>query len=687
MSSGLYQIDKLDSENYDGWKIQMRSVLIHCDLWGYVSGTHVVPTDGNALTTYTSKDQKALATIVLSVKASQLLHVSKCKTSEEAWKALEEVHCPRGPARKVTIFKQLLALKMIEGKTMEKHLSDFADLSEKLLQIDIKIEDELLAIILLSSLPIEYENFVVAIESRDDLPNTSALKTKLLEEAKRRENVLPANENKERAFFQKNKNKQKENKDSSKEPNHSNSRNKYMSRKCYRCNRKGHYASSCRSQIDPKNANNSSAASFAMLNVIDTDIELSKSDWVFDSGSTCHMCCDKSKFCSTKPHKEKIELAGEKYLNSESIGEIILETENMKVTLRDVLYVPQLKTNFLSIGKVTSNNYNIKFNGVNAIIRNQKGTEILRAPKAGYLYVYNEKYEHSNTEKLCAARLTNENFLVWHRRYGHLNAASLSSLHKNNMVLGLNLKGKEDVVDCKTCFRGKMTVLPFPNTTVRSKEKLELIHSDICGPMKNKSLGHYSYFVLFIDDFSRKMFVYFLKNKSDVFEAFKEFKMKVELETGKRIKILRTDNGGEYLSSNFSNFLKSAGIKRQLTAPYTPQQNGVAERANRTVVEMARCMLLDASLPEFLWGEAVNTAVYLRNRSPTKALKNQTPLQAWSNIKPNVSHLRMFGCKAIMLEKRPYSGKFGAKGFQCVLVGYSSESKAYRLYDSTARKI
>lgn len=161
---------------------------------------------------------------------------------------------------------------------------------------------------------------------------------------------------------------------------------------------------------------------------------------------------------------------------------------------------------------------------------------------------------------------------------------------------------------------------------------------------------------------------------------------KVEREMEKKIKILRTDNGGEYVSGDFKKFLESEGIQRHLTVEYTPQQNGVAERANRTLVEMARCMLMSSNLPESLWGEAINTAAYLRNRSPTKLLQC-TPYEAWCGNKPSVHHLRIFGSKAIVLNKRPGKSKFAAKSYECFIVGYSPESKAYRLYDPATRQI
>jgi len=149
---------------------------------------------------------------------------------------------------------------------------------------------------------------------------------------------------------------------------------------------------------------------------------------------------------------------------------------------------------------------------------------------------------------------------------------------------------------------------------------LSLVHSDICGPINVESAGGARYFVTFIDDYSRYTVTVMLRNRSDVVQAFKDYKQKMENLTNKRIKKLRTDNGKEYVSKEFSDFLRQEGITRQLSVEYTPQQNGVAERANRTLVEMARCIMLQANLPQSMWAEAVNTATYLRNRCATKSL-------------------------------------------------------------------
>jgi len=198
--------------------------------------------------------------------------------------------------------------------------------------------------------------------------------------------------------------------------------------------------------------------------------------------------------------------------------------------------------------------------------------------------------------------------------------------------------------------------------------------------MSTESIGGAKYFVTFIDDSSKYTEVAMLRNKSDVTQAFKNYKQRVENQTGLRIKRLRTDNGREYLSKDFNDFLKEEGIQRQLSVEYTPQQNGVAERANRTLVEMARCMMLQANFPDSLWAEAINTAAYLRNRCATKSLDGITPFEAWTQRKPYVGFFRTIGSKTIALNKNRKGKKFQPKGEEYLLIGYSEESKAYRLW-------
>ena len=216
---------------------------------------------------------------------------------------------------------------------------------------------------------------------------------------------------------------------------------------------------------------------------------------------------------------------------------------------------------------------------------------------------------------------------------------------------------------CEDCVEGKMHCQPFKSVgeSHRSSRKLQLVHSDVCGPM-DESIGGKCYFVSFIDDFSQCCAMYFMNSKSEVFEKYRGFVAIATNESGQRIGTLKTDNGSEYLFKEFQTYLKSKGIKHQLSIPHTPEQNGVAERMNTTIVESARAMMSHANLPSSFWAEAVATAVYVRNRSESSALReNMTPFERWYGRKPDVSHFRVFGCRAYT-HPRPSVSKAGQEG-------------------------
>ncbi|MCO5578866.1 hypothetical protein L7F22_032713 [Adiantum nelumboides] len=276
---------------------------------------------------------------------------------------------------------------------------------------------------------------------------------------------------------------------------------------------------------------------------------------------------------------------------------------------------------------------------------------------------------------------------LWHARFGHVGYGSLMTLQRHNMVHDLSLLMPPRHV-CEGCVLGKMHRFAFSQDgSVRATRKLQLVHSDVCGPMRTPSVGNSLYFVTFIDDFFRFCWVYPLKAKSDVFAVFQHYVSMVENETGCKVQTLRTDRGGEYMSGAFKDSLGKKGIKHQCTMPYTPQQNGVAERKNRSLMEMARCMLKAKSLPHKLWMEAVACVAHVLNRCPTRALKIITPYESWYDKKPSVSYLRVFGCLAYAHIPQQLRGKLDDKAVKLIFVGYSSGSKGYRLYNPATNKI
>jgi transposase InsO family protein len=230
---------------------------------------------------------------------------------------------------------------------------------------------------------------------------------------------------------------------------------------------------------------------------------------------------------------------------------------------------------------------------------------------------------------------------LWHRRLYHIYYRSLPTLGK--MVTCLPEIQIQHKGVCRGCALGKNVKGSFLSSVNRSNEILDLIHSDVCGPMTVASLNGYFYYVLFIDDHSQKIWIYFLKNKDGVLAIFQEFKAQVENLTGRKIKVLRSDNGGE-CTKDFSNFVIEEGIKKEYTVPYNPQQNGVAERKNITIIEATKAMIHDHSLPMILWAKACMTIVYVQNMSPRHIFKNITPKEAFTGVNPEIGHFMIFGC-------------------------------------------
>ena len=270
---------------------------------------------------------------------------------------------------------------------------------------------------------------------------------------------------------------------------------------------------------------------------------------------------------------------------------------------------------------------------------------------------------------------------LWHLRLGHIGHSGLDTIVKKNYGIGIGLTSVKQWELCGGCALGKQTRVNFmPKSPHHAKELLEGIHSDVCGPMQSTTFSGKRYFVTFTDEYSHFTTAFLLRNKSEVADKFAELVALAETQTGKVVKTLRCDNGGEYKSGDMAKFCKQRGIEQKFTPPYTPQLNGVAERMNRTLVECARCMIEHAGLPKTYWGEAIMTSVFLRNRCPTRSIvMDMSPYQVWTERKPVLTNLKVFGCHAFVTVPKQKRSKLDARSIRCRFLGYSEHEKAYRL--------
>eukprot|EP00253_Pinus_taeda_P003200 PITA_03200 len=369
--------------------------------------------------------------------------------------------------------------------------------------------------------------------------------------------------------------------------------------------------------------------------------------WYVYSGSSCHMT-GVHEYLELSESGTNIEvvLDDDRVVRVVGVGTLTFQRESkpsLKVSY--VLYVPGMKKNLISISALEDRGYEVLFRG-GQVLMYPRGTPADSARVIGVRHakVYKFAFEplltlSSSTDNRASSSELCE---IWHRRIGHMYHGALRTLRE--ITTGVPDFSTDHFDTCRGCAMGKFSKSPFPRSDSRVTGIFDLIHSD-------------------------------------------EFRALVETQTGRKIKSLRLDNGGEYTLGEFVDYFAEAGIRREFTVPYNPQQNGVAERKNRSIVGVAKAMLHDQGLPLFLWAEACNTAVYLQNRSLHRALGHMTREEAFSGKKPDIGHLRIFGCitySYIPKEKRTKLEPTAEKG---IFVGYSETSKAFRIYIPAQKKV
>ncbi|UYV68055.1 hypothetical protein LAZ67_5002921 [Cordylochernes scorpioides] len=394
-----------------------------------------------------------------------------------------------------------------------------------------------------------------------------------------------------------------------------------------------------------------------------------KDSWIADSGATDHMTSRREWFSTFEEIPEGVHpvcLEDGKKIYAKGKGNIdilsYVDSQKINATLLDVLYIPELETNLFSISTATKHGLTLICKGNQIKLTKNSKVLVTGIKENSNLYRIFIKAKQSSQTHVAQLSLD-----IWHQRMGHVNPVELTQMFENNVFEeDIKIRENPDSLLCEACIYGKQNRKVFhASTSPNSTYPGELIYSDVCGPMSKRSPGGSLYFVSFKDDFSRFRVAYFIRHKSDVLEKFKEFVKRVRTETGNKIKRFRTDNGTEFLNKNFSDYLKSLGIVHELTAPYTPEQNGISERDNRTIVESARCLLHGRKMPLELRAEAVNTAVYLLNRCTTKVLGNSTPYEIWYKRKPSILHLKTFGCNAYVHIPKDNRKKLDKKKESC----------------------
>ncbi|KAG8485839.1 hypothetical protein CXB51_019238 [Gossypium anomalum] len=687
-----------NGEGFHIWVVKMRTYLQAFDLWEVVN-TDVEPAPLRANPTVAqirqhaderTKRHKAMSCIQNCVSDVIFTRIMACETPKQAWDKLKEEFQGTERTRQqqlLNLRRDFENLKMKEEETVKQYSDRIMAVVNSIRLLGEQFSEARIVEKVLSTLPERYEAKISSLEDSRDLATISLTELINALYAQEQRRASRMEEHQEGAFQAKVKAtsstsaykgkkswKNRPKPDAArggdrlyrfcKKPGHSEARCWFRpDAVCQYCKKKGHVETVCKEKGRPVQNQPQSKGEEAQVAEDSSDHEeqvfavsclAGKSKglkgWLLDSGCTNHMSPDATIFKTLdRSCKTKVKIGNGQFIKAEGKGDVLLCTSTGDKVITNVLLVPEIDRNLLSIAQLLEKGYSIVFKGQECQITDPTGSSFMTVTMSDKCFEVNWSGESHSVHTAST-----EDTKLWHQRLGHANFKSMARMVSKEMVENFTKTVKNEDV-CEVCQMGKQARLPFPsNTTWRASSKLELVYSD---------------------------------HKSEVAQVFMKFKVAAETETGCKLKTIRSDNGAEYTSAQFQALCNDTGIKHQLTNVYTPQQNGVSERKNRSLMDMARCLLFQKDLPKTLWAEAVNTAVYLQNRLPTKALDQKTPFEGWFGFKPSLAHLRVFGCLCYAQVPAVKRSKLDKRAQAGILVGYSSIKKGYRILDPLTNKV
>ncbi|KAI3515995.1 hypothetical protein L1887_14902 [Cichorium endivia] len=411
-------------------------------------------------------------------------------------------------------------------------------------------------------------------------------------------------------------------------------------------------------------------------------------EWYIDSGCSRHMTGRREELREYR----SLRNGGRIRYGNNATGEIkgYGMITNGELSIRKVAYVEGLRHNLINVSQlVVGTGLKVTFDeeGSELIEKNSEKI-VLRSKRMGEMFPLDMKAIIGKPAICLLTRAANDDSWLWHSRLSHMNFRDINKLVLGDLVRGLPLLKYDKDRSCDACELRKQSRKSH-STIINTKiiEPLKLLHIDLCGPSAIESVAHNKYILVVMDDFSRFTWVLFLKQKSEAATNMINFIKQIEVLLRKQVRMIRSDNGTEFKNQLLDDFLISKGISYNFSAPYTPQQNGVAERRNRSLCEAARTMLSFAKLPLYFWADAIATTCFTQNRSTINKRFLCTPYEILNKRKPNVKFFHVFGSKCFIFNSKEKRVKWDEKADEGIFLGYSLSSKAYRVLNKRSRKI
>lgn len=676
----------LEEKNYVTWKWHMAMVLESKGLDKVILG------QGD------EKDNSVACSLLASaLNETNKLKVVNCSRAKDIWITLMNNHENKSITEKQYLLSRLHGYKIRNVGDIGIGISEIQGLAAKISALGTICDEATVVSVILNALPPALDQWKEAFElSSAGVPDLNRLITSVISKSGRMKNAeedkaLVAKDTRQKSY--------QKNGTGPFQPRVMEQGRSQEKATCFYCKKPGHWKKDCRSlkrrleqqgvargaqkpkDIGKANRNlqvpNTTALvalnTFFALSTISPDAEESEDCiWTADSGCSFHMTNNQEWITNYQLLKvpKEVQIGDGKDIKAIGIGEVITEYGTMK----NVHHVPDLKFNLFSIGAADEQGIEARFNE-GRLVFSKRGKELFYGFKKSGAYYVNLPV---TTEQFTCCKAT---LSEWHKRFGHISNKVIERMAKDKIVQGLEITSKGDESTCEQCALGKSHRAPHPSRLLVTVDKPgQSLHMDTVGPILTKSLGGAMYFVLSVDEYSGYRMVEFVADKTEIKNKVKEMITKAKLETKNDVLQLTTDNGSEFVNENLKSFLESKAIIHKTSAPYTPQQNGRIERAIRTVVESARTLLLDSKLPYELWAEAINTAVYVLNRTTGTNSRDKSPYELWFGKKPNVRNLHVFGQSVVSMTHH-HRNKFEPKGDKQIFVGYTDLFNTFRLYD------